>query len=122
MPYMSGEEINESPTHTPQRWVINFGERNLEACKQWPELLAIVEKKVRPERLTKSKELAEWPWWRFWRSRAQLYLALRGRSHAYALSRINSWVSIARVPTDVVYSEAVVLFALDGFAAFSLLQ
>jgi hypothetical protein len=122
MPYMSGEEINESPTHAPQRWIINFGDRDLDTCKQWPELLQIVESKVRPERQTKGKDLAEWPWWRFWRSRGQLYQALNGRSHAFALSRLNSSVSLARVPTDVVYSEMVVLFAFDGFAAFSLLQ
>ena len=29
-PYMSGEEINESPTLTPKRWVISFGERSLD--------------------------------------------------------------------------------------------
>ncbi|MGO8973094.1 MAG: Eco57I restriction-modification methylase domain-containing protein [Steroidobacteraceae bacterium] len=122
MPYMSGEEINESPTHAHRRFVINFGDRDLEAAKQWPELLAIVSEKVHSERKTKSKELAEWPWWRFWRSRAQLYQAISGRSHAYALSRVNSWVSVARVRTDVVYSEAVVIFARDDFGTFGLLQ
>jgi hypothetical protein len=122
MPYMSGEEINESATHAHQRFVINFGDRDLETAKQWPELLAIVAEKVRPERKTKSKELAEWPWWRFWRSRARLYQALSGKLYAYALSRVNSWVSVARVRTDIVYSEAVVVFARDDFGTFALLQ
>jgi hypothetical protein len=121
-PYMSGEEINESPTFTPKRWVINFGERTLDECSRWPELLAIVESKVRPERKKKSKELAEWPWWQFWRSRNELAKSIAGKSHVLALSRINSWVSIARVPTGVVYSDAVVLFALDSHSAFALLQ
>jgi Eco57I restriction-modification methylase/restriction-modification enzyme MmeI-like protein len=122
VPYMSGEEINESPTHTPGRWVISFEERDLQSCEQWPELLDIVREKVRPERMTKSKELSEWPWWRFWRTRKQLYDKMAGKSHVLALSRVNSWVSIARVPTNVIYSEAVVIFALDGYSDFSVLQ
>ena len=122
MPYMSGEEINKSPIHAHQRFVINFGDRDLNEAKKWPELLAIVSEKVHTERKTKSKELAEWPWWRFWRSRAQLYQALSGKSHAFALSRVNSWVSVARVKTNIVYSEAVVVFARDDFRTFALLQ
>ena len=122
MPYMSGEEINDSPVHSANRWVINFGTRGLEECKAWPELLAIIEAKVRPERASKSAELAGWPWWQFWRSREQLSAAVAGKKHILALSRINSWVSIALVPTGTVYSEAVVLFALDKMTYFSVLQ
>ena len=121
-PYMSGEEINESPSTSPKRWVINFGERPLDECRRWPDLLAIVESKVLPERRKKSKELAEWPWWQFWRVRNELSIASSGKSHVMALSRINTWVSIARVPTGVVYSDAVVLFAFENHPAFSLLQ
>jgi hypothetical protein len=121
-PYMSGEEINESPTHSAQRYVIHFGDREIDDCKNWSELLAIVEEKVRPERQSKSRELAEWPWWRFWRSRSKLYDALHGKEFAYALSRVNTWLSVARVPTNIIYSEAVVLFAFDGYAPFSVLQ
>ena len=121
-PYMSGEDINESPTFTPKRWVINFGERSLDECGQWPELLAIVESKVRPERMKKGNELANWPWWQFWRSRNELVNAIAGKSHMLALSAVNSWLSLARVPTDVIYSHAVVLLALDSYAAFAVLQ
>ncbi len=121
-PYMSGEEINESPTFSPKRWVINFGERPLDECRRWPDLLAIVESKVRPARIMKGNELADWPWWQFWRPRSELANAIAGKSHMLALSAVNSWVSLARVPTEVVYSHAVVLLALDSYAAFAVLQ
>ena len=38
-PYMSGEEIDESPTHSPKRWVINFGDMTLDEARRWPDLL-----------------------------------------------------------------------------------
>jgi len=121
-PYMSGEEINESPTFTPKRWVIAFGERPLDECKRWPELLAIVESKVRPERMKKGDELAKWPWWQFWRPRNELANAIIGKPQILALSAVNTWVSIARVPSTTIFSHAVVLFALDSDAAFAVLQ
>ncbi len=58
-PYIGGEEVNTSPTHAHHRYVINFGERSEEECRQrWPDLMAIVEAKVKPERdaLTERKQ------------------------------------------------------------------
>ena len=54
-PYIGGEEVNSSPTHAHHRYVINFGERSEEECRrEWPELMAIVERKVKPERTCES--------------------------------------------------------------------
>ena len=50
--YIGGEEVNTSPTHAHHRYVINFGLRSEEECRErWPDLLKIVEEKVKPERL-----------------------------------------------------------------------
>jgi len=49
-PYVSGDDLNESPTHAPRRYVINFAELSLDEARRWPDLLSIVERKVRPER------------------------------------------------------------------------
>ncbi len=59
-PYIGGEEVNSSPTHAHHRYVINFGERSEEECRrEWPELMAIVEQKVKPERLAQeSRDVA----------------------------------------------------------------
>ena len=51
-PYIGGEEVNDSPTHAHHRYVINFGELDEDECRErWPELMAIVEEKVKPERM-----------------------------------------------------------------------
>ena len=120
--YISGDEINDSPIFAPRRLVINFGDRPLEECANWPDLLAIVESKVRPKRLEKGGELAHWPWWQFWRTRNELAKATSGRASILAISAVSSWVSFVRVPVDVVYSHAVVLITIDKFSGFSVLQ
>ena len=67
-PYIGGEEVNTSPTHAHHRYVINFGQREEEECRRWPDLLAIVGEKVRPDREAQNDPGAtpEWTkWWQF---------------------------------------------------------
>ncbi|MDQ2643467.1 MAG: hypothetical protein M3020_06620, partial [Myxococcota bacterium] len=49
-PYLGGEEVNTSPTQSHERYVINFGQMELGEAEQWPDLMAIVREKVKPER------------------------------------------------------------------------
>ncbi|MEH2400632.1 MAG: DNA methyltransferase [Nostoc sp.] len=42
-PYIGGEEVNSSPTHTHHRYVINFGEMSEAEAREYPDLIKIVE-------------------------------------------------------------------------------
>ena len=51
-PYIGGEYLNASPTQAHQRHVINLGARPEDECRScWPDLMAIVESKVKPARM-----------------------------------------------------------------------
>lgn len=121
-PYISGAEINDSPTHTPTRFIINFAQRTLEECEKYQGLLNLVESKVRPERNTKSEEVRSRPWWQFFRTRPELAEATRGLSSVMVVSRVGNQLSFARLSKGIVASEAVVVFAFENFSSFSLLQ
>jgi hypothetical protein len=64
-PYIGGEEVNSSPTHAHHRYVINFGEMTEEEAREYPDLMAIVEEKVKPQRLVQKREIRARYWWRF---------------------------------------------------------
>jgi hypothetical protein len=49
-PYLGGEEINSSPMQAPHRYVINFNGWSEDDARAWPELMRIVEAKVKVER------------------------------------------------------------------------
>ena len=57
-PYVGGEEINNSPSNSAHRFVINFGNMELNEAEQLPELLDIVRAKVFPFRL-KTKDTSD---------------------------------------------------------------
>ena len=56
LPYIGGAEVNSSPTHTHHRYVINFGERSESECRRrWPDLMTIVNDRVKPVRITDNR-------------------------------------------------------------------
>ncbi|BAY35425.1 hypothetical protein NIES2107_73370 (plasmid) [Nostoc carneum NIES-2107] len=121
-PYIGGSEINSSPTHQYHRYIINFGNRSESEARVWTDLIAIVENKVRPERMQKAEDVANWPWWQFWRPRQELYDAIAGKDRTLALSRVTQYMSLAFLPTNVIFTEGVVVFAFYQYAAFAFFQ
>jgi hypothetical protein len=121
-PYLGGEEVNDSPTHTHHRYVINFGEMSEEEARQWPDLMTIVEEKVRPDRLAQNDKGAREKWWQFIRPRPELTAAIRGLERVLMVTLHQTNWCIAFLPSQVVPSHGLAVFALDSNAAFAILQ
>ena len=66
-PYIGGSEVNSSPTHAHHRYVINFGEMSEAEARQWPDLMAIVEEKVKPNRQKLKRYAYRERWWQYGR-------------------------------------------------------
>jgi hypothetical protein len=109
-PYVGGEEINSSPTQSNHRFVINFGQLTEVEARKWPELMAIVEAKVKPERDKANRDAHRERWWRYGEARPGLTAAMAGKSHVLANSRVSSHLAFAIQPTDRVFSEQVCVF------------
>ncbi len=122
LPYLGGEEINTSPTHSHSRYVIDFGEMTYEQAQQWPDLLSILEEKVKPYRMTIAEANGRKYWWRFLRTRPRLREATNGLKHLLALSFVSEHTCFARIANNVVLSNRLAVFAFDDFSAFATLH
>lgn len=120
--YIGGEELNTSPRQDNHRYVISFGDMSEEDARRWPDLIAIVEEKVRPARLTKSQDLADWPWWQFWRIRRELTKRIHGMKRLLANSQVSGNLAFSFQPTNRVFAHTLNLFAFDSDSAFAVLQ
>jgi hypothetical protein len=121
-PYLGGSELNTSPTLSPSRWVIHFGERSLEEAKRWTKLIAIVEENVKAERAMKSGGLAEWPWWQFWRVRRELYEACIGKERVIACAQTSRALAFSFLSPEIVFSHKTIVLTFDDFARYGVLQ
>lgn len=122
-PYLGGDEINSSPTHEHVRYVIDFEDMpEFEARSRWPELVEILEKRVKPERAKQKREDLRDRWWQFAYRKGGLYRAIRGRDYVLGLSRVSSHHAVAKLPSNLVYSLDCVIFAFTSLAPLAVLQ
>ena len=121
-PYIGGEEVNSSPTHSHHRYVINFGEMSEAEARQWPDLMAIVEEKVKPARFKQNREIRKRYWWRFGETTPALFKVIAECDRVLVISRIGQHGSFTFLNSDFVFSESLVIFPLPNHKYFALLQ
>jgi len=113
-PFIGGEEVNDSPTHSHHRYAINFGEMSEQEARRWPALVRVLEQRVKPDRMTKSKDVAAAPWWQYWRPRVELYKALSATDSVLVNAQTSSHLAFAFLPSTLVYSHALNVFLHSG--------
>ena len=150
-PYIGGEEVNDSPTHTHHRYVINFEDFPLERAETKGRWLALSPEEQRlqvregivaadyPGRVA-----ADWPdllgivrskakgtrgshstahWWHFERPRLELQRAVAGKSRVLATNaQASPYLTFAFVPSTSVFANSLNVFSLDRWQDFAVLQ
>jgi len=122
-PYIGGAEVNSSPTHAHHRYVINFGERSEEECRdRWPDLMAIVEEKVKSDRMKNNREGYRKYWWQYGEKRGELFAAIEGLERVLVISQVTQFIAFAFLSRDMVYSHRLYIVADADVRAFETLQ
>jgi hypothetical protein len=121
-PYIGGEEVNSSATHTHHRYVINFGDMSEAEAREYPDLMAIVEDKVKPARLKQNREIRARYWWRFGETTPALFKAIAPLERVLVISRVGQHGSFTFLPSNIVFSEGLVVFAEQRNSFFCLMQ
>jgi hypothetical protein len=126
-PYIGGEEVNSSPTHAHHRYVINFGEMTEQEARQWPDLMAIVEEKVKPERQKLNKNTPDGRrraqrWWLWGRYTPALFRAISQCDRVLVCVQTSKYNRFTFLPKNYVYDQKLVVFPLVSFANFSVMS
>ncbi|MDM3848337.1 MAG: restriction endonuclease, partial [Aphanizomenon gracile PMC638.10] len=134
-PYLNGQDLNTNPDQSPNRWVINFFDWPLDAehddlknpkgrpyASDYPDCLAILEEKVKSERLNKAADVASAPWWQFWRIRSELYSAIAKKERVLVSPRVSKLLIFSFAPAKQVFSEQLVVFPINSNNIFALLN
>jgi hypothetical protein len=120
--YLSGEDVNSRPDCSASRWVIDFHDWPLVRAQEYTEPFFIVERKVRPERLTNNRKAYRDYWWKYAERRPGLTRAIKGMSRVIIITLHTKTVMPVIVETGQVYSHALGIFATDDPAMLTLLS
>ena len=126
-PYIGGEEILSHPRQMYHRYVILLSDLQSEAeLQSWPELRDIVRHKVKPGRDTLGTNPNNLPlkkkWWAFQAHRPELYARLASMRRVLVTSQVNPRFGFTFMPSDWVYSQKAVVFCIERFSGFAVIQ
>ena len=113
-------------TETQKREYLSSGLLPLDyaepVAEDWPELLALVETKVKAKRMVDKRESYRKFWWRFAERRADLYPAIRALHRVLACPVVSGNLNMAFLPNGMVYGHKLIVFVIPTNAGFGLMQ
>ncbi len=122
-PYIGYAEVATSPSHAHHRYVIDFFDMSEEQARRWPDLMSIVEQKVRPERERQKRDALRERWWQYAEKRPGLRAAIAGLTRVLvAGSQASTHYAFAFLPQGIVYSSNLSVIAIESYAGFASLQ
>jgi hypothetical protein len=122
-PYLGGEDVTDDPGITPSRRVIFVAQMAEEELKaRYPSIYQLLERKVRPFRMSKSERVSKAPWWQFLWSRPKLSKRMRLIDHIIVISRVSKHHAFVRVPSTVVPSTRLSVIALAENSSYAVIQ
>ncbi|MDZ8084315.1 MAG: DNA methyltransferase [Nostoc sp. DedQUE12b] len=117
-PYIGGYEVNSSPIHNHSRYVINFGDMSEAEVQTYPDLMKIIEAKVKGTRASHSTSA----WWKFERPRGELYKAITGLDRVLVCGQTSKYRTFTFLKTNYVFDQKLIVFALPLFSSFAILH
>ncbi|MCA9044867.1 MAG: hypothetical protein KDA69_11140, partial [Planctomycetaceae bacterium] len=129
-PYLNGDDLNSRPDQSPSRYVINFFDWPIEKAMEYPDCFRIVEERVKPERTRKKEGSDEFAlrkplpqkWWIYADKRPELYRTISEMGRVFAGVLHTKYWSVAVYSPGIVFSHALVVFAVTDHADFAVLE
>jgi hypothetical protein len=122
-PYVGGDDVLNSPTFQSDRYAIFVAQMEKEEFEtEYPDLFRIVEEKVKPERMSKSKRVSSAPWWQFLWTRPKLSARLSTLNRFIVRPKVSNHHAFALIEGRVLPSNATAVICWDQISVFCVLQ
>ncbi|MCX5422232.1 type IIL restriction-modification enzyme MmeI [Streptomyces sp. NBC_00078] len=115
-PYFNGDDLNQRTGAPARRWAINFRDWHQDEAAKYPEVYAIVERDVKPERAKNKDQRRREIWWRFTRPTIELYSAVEHLDQVIAVGQTSSTQLPTLLPRDSVFDQQLVVFPTSSYA------
>ncbi|MFI5023820.1 MAG: Eco57I restriction-modification methylase domain-containing protein [Alphaproteobacteria bacterium] len=121
-PYIGGEEVNNDPKHAVTRYIIDFRTMSEHEARGWPDLMEIIESKVKPDRLKQGSIINPNRWWMHARSAADMYRAIAPLKRVLVRCLTSTqFQTFTFLDKGFVYDQSLIVFAFENYAPLSIL-
>jgi hypothetical protein len=117
VPYVGGLELYGRPNPEPTRWILRIGLLDWEEASRFPAALAFLRRG-----LDACGKKPSGQWWRFAHVSRGLYQRTDKLTRIIVRAEVSDTFAFVLRRLDAVFSNKVVIFALENFEAFTVLQ
>lgn len=121
-PCLNGDELNNTPSQIPDRYIINFRDWPIEKASKYVEPFEHVQRHVKPERESLAEVNLREKWWLFERARLDLMSRLSSLQCCLSVARTTKHLSFSRLSTEFIYTNAIHVVATESWAEYCVLQ
>lgn len=121
-PVVTGSDLNKSPTHASDRWVINFRDWSVDRAAERKGAYDIVERNVKPERRRSADPASRQRWWSFRRYAGDLVARVHQLERVVVMAQVSSRVVPVLVRTGPVFTHKVIIFPWNDMSLLGVLS
>ena len=88
----------------------------------WPALLDVVERQVRPQRAKQDRDAVRIRWWQFAEKRPGLRDAIQNLSEVLVITQTSPHLAVSRIPSGSIYDQKLIVLAQSDASNFGYCQ
>ena len=88
----------------------------------WPELLRIVEERVKPVREVQNRKALRERWWQYAEKRPSLYSIIDGLERVLVIPQTSNVQALVFLPSKMVFGHTLIIFPFTTCSSFAVLQ
>jgi hypothetical protein len=88
----------------------------------WPDLIKVVEDRVKPDRDTQKRDANRERWWQYAEKRPGLYAAIAGLPKVLVMGQTSKYRALTFLNTGIVFDQKIIVFPTTAYSAFAAMQ
>lgn len=121
-PLINGDDLNENPEQKPNRYVINFQDKDFENAKLFTLPFKRVETLVKPERDHSKRINNKEKWWIHAENRPGLYGSIVKLKKCFITASTSKYLSFSISNCSYVFTNAIYVYASDSMLDYCIVQ
>jgi hypothetical protein len=122
-PHLTGDDVLNDPAQSFASYAIYLGDHNLDdATRRWPELVAILREKVKPERDRNNRSAYKTHWWQFAEKRTALLDRLSHQQRCLVIPQVAKHMVFCWQPIDRLFAHPLLVLLVTSDGEFAALQ
>ena len=120
--FLNAEDVVSQSNPGPSRWVLCFQGMTLDEAERYRAPFSIAQTRVYPERQKSSSKRRKEKWWLYTSPAEDLYRAIHGLDRVLVTCFVSKYVLFTFLPTDMIFSNTVIVVASAQESDFAILQ